>query len=432
MPFAESYRTSKGALRWRGRYRDAAGVKRSRTFPTKAAAIRWSATEEDKLLRGQRSDPVAARQLWGDWADRWLAAKGGEPRTRRTDVSTVKVHVRPRWGTTRLVEIQKIDVKGWVNDVAAKRSASTARKALYALSASLEAAVEEQILAFNPCTGIKAPTNPVGQERYLEDVEVGRIFYHLDGLWRVLVELLLGTGLRPSEAAGLHASRADLDALRVDVIETYDPAEDGGEMRAYPKGKRRRQVPISPELADLLRAWLDRHPPATSCGRTHRGGRCVGGLLLTGEHGAPIDMHNFGERQWRDACIRAGFVAEVPDVDRRTRKVRRNPDGSRKTKRVPTVRLYDLRHTYASRLVQLGVPLEQVQLLLGHQDPKTTRRYAHLKPEQGWDGVRAALSTSLTAARAESDRARDGAADGPAGHPTTPDRAGRRRRLRAL
>lgn len=380
MPSAERYRDEgRGVWRWRGRYRDAAGKRRSRTFDTKAAALRWAGEEEAKVHRGQRSDPVAAKMRWGDWCDRWLAAKQSEPRTRRTDESIIRAHVRERWGTTPLIAITRIDVQGWVNQIARKRSASTCRKALYALSNSLNAAVAEGILAANPCAGVKAPTNPTGQERYLTDVEAGQILYHLSGRWRVLAELVLGTGLRMSEACGLHVARVDLTAGRVDVIETYDPAEDGGEMRGYPKSKRRRSVPLSPELAGLLQEWLDRHPPAKTCGRTHRGGRCPSGLLITGEQGGPVDAHNFAQRQWRDACARAGIDA---------------------------VRLHDLRHTYASRLVQLGVPLERVQLLLGHEDLKTTSRYAHLRPTDGWDEVRDALSTSVTATRAESTEKR--------------------------
>ena len=88
----------------------------------------------------------------------------------------------------------------------------------------------------------------------------------------------------------------------------------------------------------------------------------------------------------RDACERAGFYAE-------------HKDGRREV----SVRLHDLRHTYASRLVQQGVSLERVQLLLGHASITMTERYAHLVPTDDWDAVRAALSTSTTAARAAAE-----------------------------
>ena len=44
------------------------------------------------------------------------------------------------------------------------------------------------------------------------------------------------------------------------------------------------------------------------------------------------------------------------------------------------MRIRDLRHSFASILVNEGVPLYEIQHLLGHANAKTTQRYAHLTP----------------------------------------------------
>ena len=50
---------------------------------------------------------------------------------------------------------------------------------------------------------------------------------------------------------------------------------------------------------------------------------------------------------------------------------------------------HDLRHTFATRIVQAGVDLYKVQRLLGHKSPMMTQRYAHHYPESLREGVEA-------------------------------------------
>ena len=54
---------------------------------------------------------------------------------------------------------------------------------------------------------------------------------------------------------------------------------------------------------------------------------------------------------------------------------------ARKKANLPEVRIHDLRHTYASALVNSKCSLYEVQVLLGHSTAKMTQRYAHLSNE---------------------------------------------------
>ena len=57
------------------------------------------------------------------------------------------------------------------------------------------------------------------------------------------------------------------------------------------------------------------------------------------------------------------------------------PDPKSGEKIIPHVRFHDLRHTFATRLIQGGIDLYKVAKLLGHRDIRTTQRYAHHYPE---------------------------------------------------
>jgi len=362
---------------WRGGYRDRAGRKRyTDAVRHKPRAVREAGAAEERARRTGR-DLDAGRVRWGQWCDQWLPTRRIEASTQRAEASRLR-QVRQRWDDVRLDEIEPGDLRRWVRELERSYSPSSVHKTFYLLASSLKDAQHDGLIEANPCRGIELPPLPPAEERYLEDVEVDQIMYRLDGPYRMLAELLLATGMRLSEACGLHWHRVHLDAGTVDVIETWD--KDAREMKAYPKGKKRRTVPLTQEAVGLLVRWRDQHPDAGTCERPHarfraadarrraRGvdplDRCRSSLVVPGPKGAPIDGQNFTKRQWARACAAAGVAGATPHA---------------------------LRHTYASRLVTNGVTIARVQKLLGHSSIVTTERYGHLI-DDGHDEVRAALS----------------------------------------
>lgn len=57
---------------------------------------------------------------------------------------------------------------------------------------------------------------------------------------------------------------------------------------------------------------------------------------------------------------------------------------------LPHLRLHDLRHQYASMLVNSGRTLYEVQQILGHSEPSETQRYAHLSTKSLQDAANSA------------------------------------------
>jgi len=88
-------------------------------------------------------------------------------------------------------------------------------------------------------------------------------------------------------------------------------------------------------------------------------------------------------------------------VNRRTGKpygtIAKVWDRLRKAAGVPHLRIHDLRHQYASFLVNSGRTLYEVQQILGHADSSVTQRYAHLTSETLQDAANSA-SVAIQAA----------------------------------
>jgi integrase len=77
----------------------------------------------------------------------------------------------------------------------------------------------------------------------------------------------------------------------------------------------------------------------------------------------------------------SGLVFPSPQTSRRLVTIKTAWGRIVRQAQLVDFRFHDLRHDYASRLVQAGVPLYEVSKLLGHSSLEMTQRYAHLDDE---------------------------------------------------
>lgn len=333
--------------KYRGVWRDAGGKRRSKSgFTQRSLANRYANEQEAKARRGRATG--GKLPMWGDFVDGWLDRRTMEPSTERALRGRIENHVRPRWGTTRLDRITRPDVERWVKDLnETSLSPTTVVMVFRAFSVSMKQAVKDGLLDASPCTLIELPQRAPNKEHALTRTEVDLAVHHMDPPYSTAALLLVGTGMRFGEMAGLHWQHVDLENNLIHVQYTWDAV--GKRIKAYPKSKKPRSVPI-PDfvIAELMK--LD--PGKGHCGHPHaKGAPCSSRLVLTSREGHPLSFSTMAENHWRPALKRAGLAA---------------------------ARLHDLRHSYATWLRQGGTDLEEVQKLLGHGSVLVTQRYSHI------------------------------------------------------
>ncbi|WP_158170935.1 tyrosine-type recombinase/integrase [Rhodococcus sp. JT-3] len=358
--------------KWQGRYVDSSGAHRTAgVWPTEKAALGKAQSAEDE----DRINPTSAesqRITWGEWEPRWAAGRRVGEGTKKRDESRLRTHVRPKWSKVKLNAITGHGVEVWLRELEdSGLSSSTTIKCFHLLSSSLRAAEHARLITRSPCRGVRLPKDGETVDRFLTDDEISEILFELDPRDAFVVEILLGTGMRLGEGLALHWESVDLVRRTVTVSRSWDAV--GGSMKP-PKSWQNRVIPISRTLASALDAELRRHGPGVPATVPYdRKVEARSGLVIRPIRGtSPLDGARLRGR-WDNAFESAN--ARLSAADRPT---------------IPPARLHDLRHTYASRLVQGGVPILAVKDLLGHQSVVTTQRYSHLASTQ-WDSIRAVL-----------------------------------------
>jgi integrase len=279
----------------------------------------------------------------------------------------VRVHVVPAIGEMRLSAIRPLDVQKVVDEVATKNLSAGTQVLVYrVLSSSLAQALRWQLIAVNPAKAIRPPRPERPMLNIPDRDQMTRILDVCRDTWiERHVLLAAATGMRLGEILGLRWRDVDLDAGVVRVTQAVEWS--GRTFRfSQPKSPRsRRTISLPPFAIDALRRW-----------RKDQNER----RLIVGQGWADHDLvvdDGLG-RSHRTDSVSAGFR------------------GLMKREGIePRPRFHDLRHAFATRLLEAGVHPKVVSEALGHASVAFTMdRYQHVMPTmqaQAADAIQAAI-----------------------------------------
>jgi integrase len=368
--------------RWVARWRDDTGKSRARSFIRKGDAQRYLVEIDSSLQKGSYTSPVAGKRTLRDYAEPWLAAQGGEASTRETRTSVFSLHILAPLGGIPLAVLarQPSLITGWLAGLEREGLAPIyVRTCLSNLSGVLNAAVDDGLIARNPCAArsVRAPRVVRPDIEVWEPARVAAVRAALPARYAALIDCGAGLGLRQGEILGL--SPDDVIWLKGEVRIRRQVRIVGARLCfAPPKGNKERAIPLPETVKLALAAHLERYPATmVTLPWKEPGGRPETALLVFTSRGAALNRNDINSRLWKPALEAAG---------------------------VPVTRtngMHVLRHTFASTLLAGGVDIRALASYLGHSDPGfTLRTYTHLmKPAD--DRMRAAVDAVLAGSPTE-------------------------------
>jgi integrase len=305
-------------------------VRRSTETSDRRLAEAILAKTHVKIVEGRYFEVLEERErTFAEMMDRYMKEVSVQKvlRSNSRDQQCLKHHLLPYFGNRTLADV----TPGLISGYKAKRQAeeaapATLHKELGLIKAAFNVAIREwEWCRDNPVRRVAMPRVNNARVRYLSDEEFEPVLAHCPDWLKPIVSVARYTGLRRENIVQLRWCQVDLFRRLILLDRT--------------KNGDRLGIPLCNRAVEVLKS-LNRV-------------RHLSGYVFAKPDGNPFKGWTVGVAFSR-ACRRAG---------------------------VADFRFHDLRHTFASCLVQRGVDLYRVQRLLGHRDGRMTQRYAHLAPE---------------------------------------------------
>jgi integrase len=277
------------------------------------------------------------------FAKRWLedyASVSVKASTLATYTSRINGPYTVTFGPLKLSQIGTADVQHYLAGLTRKKlSAATIRAHLVLLRNMLGHAVAWGHLAHNPASAVKGPKLPHTEMQSLTPAEVTVFLAACDDQHRALFATAVMTGVRLGELLALQWDDVNWRAGTIRVRRSLYNGQ-------FVEPKTSRSVRVI-GMSNRLAAILLEHKLAAPYSPFD--------LVFPTPEGTPMDPANLRKRVFTDTLTRA---------------------------KLHKIRIHDLRHTFASLLINQGENLEYVQAQLGHSSITTTvDRYGHLMPD---------------------------------------------------
>ena len=332
------------------------GKQTSQTFDTEAEATTWKrfldANGQSLTLAAEASEQATRTELTiREAAQRWVEnATGIEDHTRAEYERNIRLHINPTLGNRVAADIEKDDIRAWVQHLQAKGSAASTIRLYHAtLFGIMSWVIEQKIRPDNPCKGIRLPRvdkTKTRQKKLEHDDYKTIVLPEVPDEYKPLVEVIAGTGCRVSEATALLVAdfrpgdRKKGRHGRLSFTKTWKRSKGRwtvGILKA--NDDFRTALDISWELNDILVKLAK--------------GRHGDDPLLVNADGEAINYFAF-EYVWTEATKR------MMDPNREDGHMRRKPT------------IHWLRHSHGAWLLEKGVDIVTVSRRLGHASIKTT------------------------------------------------------------
>ncbi|MFF2061112.1 tyrosine-type recombinase/integrase [Streptomyces sp. NPDC058200] len=360
-------------MRYRARYVGPDGTEKSKSFPDrqKRLAEQWLNHIEADMSRGAYIDPAAGRTTFQQYGEKWIGAQTTDPTTRVPVAVQLRRHAFPYIGSRPLDSFQPAHIREWLSELERAVPASSYRRVIFAsVSSVLSAAVDDTLLAKNPCKArtVRAPERGMPRVRPWSAERVFAVRAALPERYQAMADIGGGCGLRQGEIFGLPDDEVNHEtgwlhvAYQVKVV-------NGHLVFAPPKRGKERDVPLPDRVARILKQHREDFPPVavTLPWLRQDGPSVTKRLLFSLTGGGAVRRTDFNTRVWKPALVAAEVIPE-PKSGERHEAAREHG-------------MHALRHFYASVLLDAGETVKALSAYLGHSDPGfTLRTYTHLMP----------------------------------------------------